>query len=128
MWNKHTNIVILRKDAKKTVARYCAGEYILEYEKVEIEGLEPSLTEPESVVLPLHHISICHSRKTGVQKYNTFIKSQKKCYKILRFSRTTAQTSQPSPLPTKPRRSVVVAFTLTRSAWTSITFARISRI
>ena len=25
---------------------------------VEIEGLEPSLTEPESVVLPLHHISI----------------------------------------------------------------------
>ena len=25
---------------------------------VEIEGLEPSLTEPESVVLPLHHISM----------------------------------------------------------------------
>ena len=25
---------------------------------VEIEGFEPSLTEPESVVLPLHHISI----------------------------------------------------------------------
>ena len=76
MWNKHTNIVILRKDAKKTVARYCAGEYIIEYEKVEIEGLEPSLTEPESVVLPLHHISMV-SRKTGLQKYYTFIKMQK---------------------------------------------------
>ena len=25
---------------------------------VEIEGFEPSLTEPESVVLPLHHISM----------------------------------------------------------------------
>ena len=25
---------------------------------VEIEGLEPSLTEPDSVVLPLHHLSI----------------------------------------------------------------------
>ena len=27
---------------------------------VEIEGFEPSLTEPESVVLPLHHISILY--------------------------------------------------------------------
>ena len=25
---------------------------------VEIEGLEPSLTEPESVVLPLHHLAL----------------------------------------------------------------------
>ena len=34
---------------------------------VEIEGFEPSLTEPESVVLPLHHISIL-----GLQRYYSF--------------------------------------------------------
>ena len=32
---------------------------------VEIEGLEPSLTEPESVVLPLHHISMSPYLRTA---------------------------------------------------------------
>ena len=44
---------------------------------VEIEGLEPSLTEPESVVLPLHHISIwLPFFILGLQKYKCFIKMQ----------------------------------------------------
>ena len=44
---------------------------------VEIEGLEPSLTEPESVVLPLHHISIwLPVFDLGLQKYKCFIKMQ----------------------------------------------------
>ena len=44
---------------------------------VEIEGLEPSLTEPESVVLPLHHISILASLfELGLQRYECFVKMQ----------------------------------------------------
>ena len=44
---------------------------------VEIEGLEPSLTEPESVVLPLHHISIwLPSLNLGLQRYECFVKMQ----------------------------------------------------
>ena len=44
---------------------------------VEIEGLEPSLTEPESVVLPLHHISIwLPFLNLGLQKYECFVKMQ----------------------------------------------------
>ena len=41
---------------------------------------------------------------------------------------TTAQTSQPSLLPTKPRRSVVVALTLMAPAGTPHTEARHSRM
>ena len=45
---------------------------------VEIEGLEPSLTEPESVVLPLHHISIwLPFLILGLQRYECFLKMQK---------------------------------------------------
>ncbi len=45
---------------------------------VEIEGLEPSLTEPESVVLPLHHISIwLPFFILGLQRYECFVKMQK---------------------------------------------------
>ena len=45
---------------------------------VEIEGLEPSLTEPESVVLPLHHISIwLPFLNLGLQRYECFAKFQK---------------------------------------------------
>ena len=44
---------------------------------VEIEGLEPSLTEPESVVLPLHHISIWLPLfELGLQRYECFVKMQ----------------------------------------------------
>ena len=44
---------------------------------VEIEGLEPSLTEPESVVLPLHHISIwLPFLILGLQRYECFVKMQ----------------------------------------------------
>ena len=44
---------------------------------VEIEGLEPSLTEPESVVLPLHHISIwLPFLNLGLQMYEYFVKTQ----------------------------------------------------
>ena len=44
---------------------------------VEIEGLEPSLTEPESVVLPLHHISIwLPIFDLGLQRYECFVKMQ----------------------------------------------------
>ena len=44
---------------------------------VEIEGLEPSLTEPESVVLPLHHISIwLPVFNLGLQRYKGFVKNQ----------------------------------------------------
>ena len=44
---------------------------------VEIEGLEPSLTEPESVVLPLHHISIwLPIWILGLQRYECFAKMQ----------------------------------------------------
>ena len=44
---------------------------------VEIEGLEPSLTEPESVVLPLHHISIwLPFFELGLQRYECFVKMQ----------------------------------------------------
>ena len=44
---------------------------------VEIEGLEPSLTEPESVVLPLHHISIwLPFLNLGLQRYECFVKMQ----------------------------------------------------
>ena len=44
---------------------------------VEIEGLEPSLTEPESVVLPLHHISIWFPfLNLGLQRYECFVKMQ----------------------------------------------------
>ena len=47
---------------------------------VEIEGLEPSLTEPESVVLPLHHISIWLSLIIlGLQRYECFVKMQNFC-------------------------------------------------
>ena len=50
---------------------------------VEIEGLEPSLTEPESVVLPLHHISIwLPFLILGLQKYKCFIKIQNFLQKI----------------------------------------------
>ena len=50
---------------------------------VEIEGLEPSLTEPESVVLPLHHISIwLPFLNLGLQRYECFVKMQKKCEKM----------------------------------------------
>ena len=49
---------------------------------VEIEGLEPSLTEPESVVLPLHHISIWPPILIlGLQRYECFLNLQN----ILRF-------------------------------------------
>jgi len=41
---------------------------------------------------------------------------------------TTAQASQPSPLPTNPSLSVVVAFTLTASRPTPIMGARVARI
>ena len=44
------------------------------------------------------------------------------------ITETEAHTSQPSPRPTKPRRSVVVAFTETASTGTPITRARVSRI
>ena len=44
---------------------------------VEIEGLEPSLTEPESVVLPLHHISIwLPFLILGLQRYECFVNFQ----------------------------------------------------
>ena len=50
---------------------------------VEIEGLEPSLTEPESVVLPLHHISIWLSLIIlGLQRYECFVKMQNFFHKI----------------------------------------------
>ena len=54
---------------------------------VEIEGLEPSLTEPESVVLPLHHISIwLPFLILGLQRYECFIKMQNFLQKIAHFS------------------------------------------
>ena len=56
---------------------------------VEIEGFEPSLTEPESVVLPLHHISIGVRSKSGLQRYNTFANLQKNQQEI--FSRSSSQ-------------------------------------
>ena len=40
--------------------------------EVEIEGLEPSLTEPESVVLPLHHISISRTFPNGIANLQLF--------------------------------------------------------
>ena len=50
---------------------------------VEIEGLEPSLTEPESVVLPLHHISIwLPIFILGLQRYKCFMKLQNFLWKI----------------------------------------------
>ena len=50
---------------------------------VEIEGLEPSLTEPESVVLPLHHISIWYPFfELGLQRYECFTKMQNFFQKI----------------------------------------------
>ena len=50
---------------------------------VEIEGLEPSLTEPESVVLPLHHISIwLPFLNLGLQRYKCFMKLQNFLQKI----------------------------------------------
>ena len=50
---------------------------------VEIEGLEPSLTEPESVVLPLHHISIwLPFFELGLQRYECFVKMQNFFQKI----------------------------------------------
>ena len=50
---------------------------------VEIEGLEPSLTEPESVVLPLHHISIwLPFFDLGLQRYECFVKMQNFFQKI----------------------------------------------
>ena len=109
---------------------------------VEIEGLEPSLTEPESVVLPLHHISIFFASydfslkspgpvvfQKGLQRYKGFVKSQI----FLRFfpyflRRTVAKTSQPSQRPTKPSLSVVVALTETLVIGTSIRLERVSRI
>ena len=52
---------------------------------VEIEGLEPSLTEPESVVLPLHHISIwLPFFNLGLQRYECFVKMQNFCINILK--------------------------------------------
>ena len=52
---------------------------------VEIEGLEPSLTEPESVVLPLHHISIwLPFFILGLQRYECFVKMQNFCINILK--------------------------------------------
>ena len=52
---------------------------------VEIEGLEPSLTEPESVVLPLHHISIwLPVFNLGLQRYECFVKMQNFCINILK--------------------------------------------
>ena len=51
---------------------------------VEIEGLEPSLTEPESVVLPLHHISIwLPSLILGLQRYECFTNLQNFLQKII---------------------------------------------
>ena len=41
---------------KNALFRHLKKPCVFHY--VEIEGFEPSLTEPESVVLPLHHISI----------------------------------------------------------------------
>ena len=53
---------------------------------VEIEGLEPSLTEPESVVLPLHHISIwLPFFELGLQRYECFVKMQNFFEKIEYF-------------------------------------------
>ena len=53
---------------------------------VEIEGLEPSLTEPESVVLPLHHISIwLPIFELGLQRYKGFINFQNFLQKIRIF-------------------------------------------
>ena len=43
-----------------------------DYHFVEIEGFEPSLTEPESVVLPLHHISMLSICLMGLQMYDSF--------------------------------------------------------
>ena len=51
---------------------------------VEIEGLEPSLTEPESVVLPLHHISICPANGTANVRH--FSETARAKEKKLRFS------------------------------------------
>ena len=49
---------------------------------VEIEGLEPSLTEPESVVLPLHHISVFGSHfEFGTAKVGMFCKKAKYFWK-----------------------------------------------
>ncbi len=53
---------------------------------VEIEGFEPSLTEPESVVLPLHHISML-SRFTGLQMYDFFLNPQEISRKNLQLFR-----------------------------------------
>ena len=54
---------------------------------VEIEGLEPSLTEPESVVLPLHHISIwLPFLILGLQRYKCFVKMQNFLRQIAHFS------------------------------------------
>ena len=50
---------------------------------VEIEGLEPSLTEPESVVLPLHHISICPANGTANVRH--FSETARAKVKKLRF-------------------------------------------
>ena len=44
---------------------------------VEIEGLEPSLTEPESVVLPLHHISIWLPFDFGTANVRMFCENAK---------------------------------------------------
>ena len=92
------------------------------FTEVEIEGFEPSLTEPESVVLPLHHISILFRHRNGLQNYNSFGKNQKNYLKI----NTVAHTSQPSRLPTKPRCSVVVALTLILSMSVPMTSASFS--
>ena len=51
---------------------------------VEIEGLEPSLTEPESVVLPLHHISIWRPIfDLGLQRYKVLCILQNIFQKII---------------------------------------------
>ena len=42
-------------------------------QSVEISGLEPELTEPKSVVLPLHHISITFSMKPPVDFLSTIV-------------------------------------------------------
>ena len=55
---------------------------------VEIEGLEPSLTEPESVVLPLHHISMAQNGTANVRLFSEWAtKKLKKVFFFATFAR-----------------------------------------
>ncbi len=87
---------------------------------VEIEGLEPSLTEPESVVLPLHHISILFFRglwglfdsvfhksrprhgivpESGRQMYEVFLNLQRNLKKLFVIYNSSNWIVRHEPVP-----------------------------